>query len=100
MKKFVAFALALALTFALIGSACADSRKIDLDNLYPRTARVYEIDRDADLVTVIDAAGFLWEFYGVEDWEVDDLVSLLMFDNGTKTIFDDEIIKAYYGGVL
>ena len=98
MSRIIVVVLVLA--FVLIGIACINFREIDIDNLYPKTAKVYAIDRDSDIVTVIDSVGFLWEFYGVEDWEIGDLVSLLMFDNGTESIFDDEIIKAYYCGQL
>lgn len=65
---------------------------------YTMTAVVVEIDRDADVVTCEDGAGFLWEFYEVDDWRVGDTVALLMNNNGTETIFDDVIVHAYYGG--
>lgn len=63
---------------------------------YALTTQVVEIDRDAGIVTVEDANGNLWEFEGVEDWEVGDCASMIMSDNGTDTIFDDEILDIRY----
>lgn len=66
-------------------------------NYYALTARVVELDRENDVVTVEDSVGNRWQFCGVEDWEVNDCASLLMWDNGTETIFDDEVHGARYG---
>ena len=63
---------------------------------YALTTQVVEIDRDAGIVTVEDANGNLWEFEGVEDWEVGDCASMIMSDNGTDAIFDDEILDIRY----
>lgn len=66
-------------------------------NYYALTTRVVELDRESDVVTVEDSVGNRWQFCGVEDWEVNDCASLLMWDNGTETIFDDEVHGARYG---
>lgn len=63
---------------------------------YTLTTCVVELDRENDVVTVEDSTGNHWEFYGVEDWQIGDCASLLMWDNGTESIFDDEIYKAKY----
>jgi hypothetical protein len=65
-------------------------------NCYALTCEVVEVDRDSDIVTCEDSNGNLWEFYGCEDWQVGDCASLLMWDNGTENITDDEIISARY----
>lgn len=65
-------------------------------NYYALTARVVELDRENDVVTVEDSVGNCWQFCGVEDWEVNDCASLLMWDNGTESITDDEIHSARY----
>lgn len=68
---------------------------------YPRSAIVTELCPEEDLVVCQDAAKVIWEFYGIEDFEVGDLVSMLLWDCGTpNSIFDDEIIDAVYGGTL
>lgn len=65
-------------------------------NYYALTACVVELDRENNMVTVEDGAGNCWQFYGVEDWQTGDCASLLMWDNGTESIFDDEIYEARY----
>lgn len=63
---------------------------------YAKSARVIEIDRVADVVTFEDCTGNLWDWEGVEDWEVDDFAALLMNSKGTASIYDDEIISAKF----
>ena len=87
MKKLIALTLAL---IALCGVATAE--------LYPETARVVEVDYIADTVTVETFNGFLFVFEGCEDYMVGDGVALIMEDNGTEKVFDDEIVKAQYCG--
>lgn len=68
---------------------------------YPRTGFVTELDHDRDCVIATDWAGLDWEFFGIEDWMQDDIVSMMMDDNGTPdNIYDDIIVKAYYGGSI
>lgn len=68
---------------------------------YPRTAFVTELDYDRDCVIATDWAGLEWEFFGIEDWMQDDIVSMMMDDNNTPdNIYDDIIVKAYYGGSI
>lgn len=85
----------------MIGTACeaaADEQKAET---YPLTVRVSTIDREADVVKCVDGAGNVWEFYGVEDWQVGDFASLLMDNNGTtETIYDDVITMAHYAGTF
>lgn len=64
---------------------------------YALTTCVVELDKKNDVVTVEDSAGNRWQFYGVEDWQEGDCASLLMWDNGTESIFDDEVHGARYG---
>lgn len=91
MKKV--FAAMVAVLFLLIMAAEVPDAKADV---YPKLARVYEIDTENDLVFVEDANGFLWAFYGAEDWWVSDLVVMLMDDNGTDVVFDDIIVSTRY----
>ena len=65
-------------------------------NYYASTCKVVEINRSKDIVTMEDSTGHLWEFYGVEDWEINDCVSAIMNDCGTASIFDDEIVSVKY----
>ena len=68
----------------------------DNGNYYALTTEVVEVDRDNDTVTCEDYNGNLWAFYGAEDWEVGDCASLLMYDNATPIIYDDEVQGARY----
>lgn len=63
-------------------------------HLYPLSTTVTKIENDT--VTVEDSNGNLWDFYGVEDWQVGDGCSLLMDNNGTENIEDDIIISTQY----
>jgi hypothetical protein len=67
-----------------------------VNNYYALTAQVVKIDRAQDIVTVEDSVGNLWEFYGVEDWEIGDCASMVMDDMGTDRIYDDEIVNVRY----
>lgn len=69
--------------------------------IYPATAIVTDIDYDTDIVTVQRASGFTYEFEGVEDTMVGDVMSLLMYNNGTGfDITDDVVISARYSGFI
>lgn len=67
-------------------------------NIYPMTAIVTEVNHTTDIVTIEDFNGNLWQFDGAEDWQVNDICSCLMGDNGTSNIYDDEILKVRYSG--
>lgn len=87
MKKLIALTLVL---IALCGVASAE--------LYPETARVVELNYDEDTVTVETFNGFLFAFYGCEDYCEGDGVALIMDDNGTEKVYDDCIIMVQYCG--
>lgn len=66
--------------------------------LYPETAIVREIDPVEDTVLVEAGNGNLFVFKGTEDWEEDDVCSMLMSDNGTANVADDIILDVKYSG--
>lgn len=69
--------------------------------LYPEVGIIVELDYAEDLVTVEDVAGNLWQFYGTEDFCIGDLVRVLMYNAGTPhSIYDDQILIAWYAGTL
>lgn len=93
MKKIVLVSVIAVLTiinFYKVNSIVKES------NFYPMTAKIIEIDRMEDIVTVEDSTGNVWEFYGVEDFEKGDCVSMIMNNKDTESIFDDEIINVKY----
>lgn len=71
---------------------------IHLWGLYPATATVTDLDYERDIVTVENANGYAYQFYGCEDYAEGDLVSMILYSNGTDDITDDEILMVYYSG--
>lgn len=101
MRKNLAIIVVVLLVFAVVGIAYHDGIQECRRGLYPETAIIVGMDYDADLVTVCDVAGNLWQFYGCEDYYEGDLVRMLMYDGGTpNTIYDDEIVLVWYAGTL
>ena len=91
----VSVILALVVLAFVVGAAHGEEIE-PVGNYYAKTARVVEVDKESDCVTCVDSVGFLWSFYGAEDWQEGDCASLLMNDCGTENIFDDEICGARF----
>lgn len=64
-------------------------------NQYPAAGTVTVT---GDTVYVTDSTGNVWSFEGAEDWQTGDRAAMLMDDNGTETIYDDEILQIRYIG--
>ena len=83
MNKILAFILAVIAAFGLS----------------PLTARITDLDRTNDTVTVETATGIRFAFYGCEDYCVGDYVSAILYDNGTPhDCRDDIIVSVHYSG--
>lgn len=67
--------------------------------IYSATGTVTEVDRISDTVTFTTANGHSFAFKGCEDWCSNDLVSAVMWDNGTPFVSDDVILWARYCGI-
>ena len=78
----------------------ADAKGVtyDINTLYAKTAMIYELDRTTDTVYVVDSNGEAWSFTGCEDYELGDYVSMIMYTNNTKSIYDDSIVSVRYSG--
>ncbi len=62
-------------------------------------AKSYTVcDVDHNRVTIKDNHGYLYSFEGAEDYEVNDKVACIMFDNFTDVITDDIIVNVRYEG--
>lgn len=72
--------------------------KYEINTLYPLTTIITAVDAENDVVECQDCNGNVWEFTGCDDWQVEDVASLIVFNNKTDDITDDEIIMANYGG--
>ena len=84
---------------ALILCACqteVQAKSVEIDNLYVLETVVYEFSHETDEVVVETETGNLYAFYGIEDWELGDRCILVMDNNGTENINDDEIIRTFY----
>lgn len=84
----------------MIGTACEATQNEPTETLYPMTTIVVDLDHENDVVTCKDFNGYLWQFEGCEDWQEGDICSMIMNDNGTPKIFDDEIVSVKYDGYL
>ena len=97
------FLFAVVLFALLVYGACALQNAAMAEEynqgFYPRCAVVTSIEEDVDLVIAIDGAGIEWRFYGIEDLAEGDLVALLLWDCGTPSIYDDEIIDVCYSAL-
>lgn len=91
MKKIAKLLLAVVI-LTVVGSAKADT--------YPAVFVVHEINRSTDTLTLIDYNGWMWDVYGVEDFEVGDVVGVIMDDVGTEIIYDDEVQSVRYCGQI
>ena len=119
MKKIIAISVALLAVAALlwgkslIRSACLDhyvdgwrggyAAAEDRENperVYPTCGVVIEVNQDNDTVTVEDVVGFTWTFYGAEDWCPGDIAAFIMYDYGTVSVLDDEIVDLSYCGTV
>lgn len=95
MKKKILLVLA-AILLLLIGAYTA--QRLAASHLYPATMLVLETDRSSDTVLMATESGHAYAFYGVEDYEVDDILSVTMFDNFTPIVFDDQVVTVRYSG--
>lgn len=73
---------------------------------YPLTGIVteinYEVEPEVDEVTITCANGNMFSWYADSSdcWELYDLASCIMYANGTKKVYDDEVVLAQYAGGL
>ena len=89
------FLLSLSIISAIVASVVERNFK---KHYYPQTMYVYQVDTIHDVVTFVDHNHELWQIEGVEDWDVGECASLIMFDNYTPEIKDDKIVRARYCG--
>lgn len=74
-----------------------------IDNMiteYPLSTIVVEVDRKENLVITKDFNGNVWTFSECEDWAVNDICAMIISDNATANIYDDEIITVRYCGYI
>lgn len=90
MLKQAAVAL---LTVILLGGVAIASGHAETT----RSAIVVSVDDNT--LTLLDGAGLFWEWEGVEDFNIFDVVSFQLIDNGTDSILDDAITQPTYSAI-
>ena len=94
LKWFIILFVAL-IVLTILGCSTPKEKET---NFYALTAQVIDIDYLKDEVICADYDGNIWSFFGSEDWQINDFVSLLMDNNNTPMIYDDIIMSARYSG--
>lgn len=98
MNKKLFLAVAMASTL-WAGCGQKNIATAQTSKTYPNAGIVVALDEVQDLVTISTGSGLLYEFYGIEDLFVGDIVAVTMDDNGTPdTVLDDKIIDSKYAG--
>lgn len=84
---------------ALISCAYVTTTQILYDKYrYPETGIIIETIPEEDTAVVECANGNRFAFFGIEDYVKGDIVAMIMHNNGTAVVYDDEIIKTEYAG--
>lgn len=74
-----------------------ETESITTDNLYPSCGIVTSVTSTE--LEWTDFNGNIWVIVGdPEDWLVGDRIAVIMDDNGTPIIYDDECVKTKYCG--
>lgn len=63
--------------------------------VYPATMQVTDIDYCRDVVTLETATGYIYQFYGAEDYCNGDLLSCVMFDTDADNDITNDIIVCH-----
>lgn len=102
MRNFLKWVAAYAAVTILFGLAIVLTSPAfaDIDGINVRAGIIIKINTEEDYCVVEDSCGLFWEFQGVDDYEIGDLVIMTMWDAETESIFDDEIINVTYSGYI
>lgn len=97
IKKIIAAVVATALVSVSSTVILSEVKnKKNINNYYATTLKIKDFDFKTDTILMEDSVGNIWEAKGIEDWELDDVVSALMYDNRTTNIYDDKIVSMRY----
>ena len=101
MKKLLVTMLLTAIASSMLtATVCKIKTNNYINGLYPRTGIVTEINYKEDKVTVKCANGNPYYFYGVSDYVVGDIVSLIAKQNNTEVVTDDKVVSHRYDGFI
>lgn len=96
MKKLTSLITIISIMYGSSGNIYFQS----FENIYPETAIIQEANIDTDIVTVETLSGNRFEFYGVEDYQAGDVISMIMDSNKTEAVTDDIILSVKYSGYI
>jgi len=102
MKKKIVSAL---MAVAIFATPC-NARVLNIPKgIYPHMGVVTKVSAvkrtEYFKVTFRDAEGRKWSWYDDDpSWTKGDFVAVIMYDNGTKTVYDDKVVDARYVGTL
>ena len=85
-------AIAILMTVIVIASFAHQASAIN-DTHYIIEAKVIGTDTTTDTVQIEDTHGEVWEFFGINDFQENDSVIVLMDNQKTFTKYDDEILS-------
>lgn len=98
-RKLLTVALTVTLSISALFIGRAVQKATYNQHTYPLST-VIECVNGNEIIAK-DFNGNLWTFTdNTEDWIKGDICSLIMHDNYTSIIYDDEIIKAQYSGFV
>lgn len=92
-RVLVVMMLVLLIADCVLSGVLIGRKRTD-KNLYATIGLVTSIDYEKDIVTVEDADGQLWDFYGAEDFEEGGTVAMILNSKGTAKVTDDEVVSA------
>lgn len=103
-RKFFAIVVLFAIViYGLFAVRNAIAEPIVPEGVYTRVMWVVEMNEETGIITFTDGAGLEWEFEDLpfEDWDIEDVAAVLLWDNGTPdSIYDDiPLCDPIYGGL-
>lgn len=73
-----------------------DNSIVSTNNILMLQGTVIALNTLEDIVSVLDVDGHIYEFYGAENWLVNDNCTMLINNNGTVSRKDDVILDVLY----
>lgn len=83
-RTLLVLALALAITATAMNIAGAQAEEYAIQGI------IIELDEEQGIVYFMDQQEEVWSFYG-EDWEIGQIIIVIMEDMDTISIYDDEV---------
>jgi len=70
------------------------------EETYNRVGFICDIDEDNDLIIIMDSVGLIWEWEGIEDFDIYDAVVFNLYPQGKpEYILDDVMGQPTYTGI-